>query len=87
MDAPEDTKDIKLYRASADLLPDISRRLDELLDVTHPRKTVALNQQLWVADSQLYKLISLVRSSSTTSASCADRSISARSFSRMAAIT
>jgi hypothetical protein len=87
MDAPEDTKDIKLYRASADLLPDISRRLDKLLDETDPIKTVTFNQQLWVADSQLYKLISLVSSSSTTQGSCADRSISARSFSRMAAIT
>jgi hypothetical protein len=86
MDAPEDTKDVKLYRASADLLPDISRRLDEMLNVTHPRNVVALNQQLWVADSQLYKLISLVSTSSATSASCADCSISARSFSGMAAI-
>jgi hypothetical protein len=74
MDAPEDTKDIKLYRASADLLPDISRRFDELLQVTlDTRKIVAPDQQLWVADSQLEKLISLVSSSSTTQGSCADR--------------
>jgi hypothetical protein len=74
MDAPEDTKDIKLYRASADLLPDISRRLDELLQVTlDTRKIVAPDQQLWVADSQLENLVSLVSSSSTTQGSCADR--------------
>jgi hypothetical protein len=59
MDAPEDNRDIKLYRASADLLPDISRRLDELL--TNGSDTGKLVEYpLWVADSQTQKLISLV---------------------------
>lgn len=62
MDAPEDNRDIKIYQASADLLPDISRRLDELLEGPSDARN-AHDHQLWVADSQLGKLISLVSSS------------------------
>jgi hypothetical protein len=60
MDAPEDNRDIKLYRASADLLPEIVRRLGDLLtDISDSRKPP--EHQLWVSDSQTQKLISLVR--------------------------
>jgi hypothetical protein len=59
MDAPEDNRDIKLYRASADLLPDISRRLDELL-TNGADAGKSVDYPLWVADSQTQKLISLV---------------------------
>ena len=86
MDVPDDNRDIKLYRASADLLPDISRGLDELLeeatDATKPS-----DHSSWVADSRVEKLISLVSGHLATCGVCADQSISARSFSRMASIT
>ncbi len=59
MDAPDDNRDIKLYRASADLLPEISRRLDELLTgISNAGNPPA--HQPWIADSQTQKLISLV---------------------------
>jgi hypothetical protein len=61
MDAPDDNRDIKLYRASADLLPDITRRLDEFLmgksDLRNPS-----DHQPWVADYQISKLTGPVSS-------------------------
>lgn len=59
MDAPDDNRDIKLYRASADLLPDITRQLDGLLtDISNAEKFGS--QQLWVADSHIQNFILLV---------------------------
>jgi hypothetical protein len=51
MDAPDDNRDIKLYQASADLLPEISRRLDKLLTA---------DGRYLVPVSERQKLISLV---------------------------
>lgn len=59
MDAPDDNRDVKLYRASADLLPDILRRLNELLTTASDIEKSS-DQQPWVPDSQIQKLISLV---------------------------
>lgn len=86
MDALDDNKDIKLYRASADLLPEITKRLDTLLVGCLDAKE-APGHQIWVADSEIQKLISLVSNFPGGSRSCADRSISARSISGMASIT
>ncbi|ERF72344.1 hypothetical protein EPUS_06100 [Endocarpon pusillum Z07020] len=59
MDAPDGNRDVKLYRASADLLLDISRRLNELLedasDATKPSE-----HQLWISDSRVERIISLL---------------------------
>ena len=65
MDVPDDNRDIKLYRASADLLPDIFRLLGELLDVASDA-TQSVHNQLLVADSRVQNLISLVSGSSAT---------------------
>lgn len=59
MDAPEDNRDVKLYRASADLLPDLIRRLDGILTRLSDSKQ-PYDQQVWVADSNIHRLISLV---------------------------
>lgn len=85
MDAPDDNRDIKLYQASADLLPNISRRLDELL-TGNPHLGMPSNEYLWVADSQIQKLISLVSNTLGDRRTCADRSASARPVPRMAPI-
>ena len=63
MDAPEDNRDIKLFRASADLLPEIARRLGNLLTGLLETKE-PLDHQLWVPDSQVLKLIHLVSNTS-----------------------
>jgi hypothetical protein len=60
MDAPDDNRDIKLYRASADLLPEIARRLSDLLTGISDCKKPP-EDQLWIPDSQTQKVISLVR--------------------------
>ena len=84
MDASEDNKDSKLYRASPDLLAEISRRLDELI----PSGKKATSHQSWVVDSEIQKLIGLVSNSPAESSwSCADRSTSARPIPGMASVT
>jgi hypothetical protein len=59
MDAPDDNRDIKLYRASVDLLPEISQRLGGLLTGIFGSREPP-DHQLWVSDSQVQKLVILV---------------------------
>ena len=71
MDAPDDENDVKLHRASADLLSDISSRIDELLTATSMAEE-PLDQPIWVPDSQIEKLNSLVSTFLGDSCCCAD---------------
>lgn len=59
MDAPDDNKDIKLYRASVDLLSEISQQLSDLLIAASDTKEPP-EHQLWVPDSQVRQLVNLV---------------------------
>ena len=59
MDSPDDVRDIKLYRASADLLPDILSVLAQLLIEVSNSKQPQHNQS-WISESRVQKLIGLV---------------------------
>lgn len=59
MDAPDDYKDVKLYRASSDLLAEITRRLGDLLTGLSDTKETS-DHHPWVPDAQVQKLINLV---------------------------
>jgi hypothetical protein len=59
MDAQDDNADIRLYRASADLLPDIDTRIKELL-AKNPHTKPSPGRRLRTTDTQTRKLICLV---------------------------
>jgi hypothetical protein len=58
MDVPEDNTDIKLYRASADLLPEIQAKLPKLIRHSSPEKYGRVRR--WVLDSKTYEVIQRV---------------------------
>jgi hypothetical protein len=86
MDVKDDNKDVKLYRASGDLLPEIRAKLPQLVwsnsSVSNPRVV-----RHWVLNSKVEEIIYLVSEPFSLRQPQADHSFSAQPISRMASAT
>ena len=71
MDATDYNEDVKLYRASGDLLPEIDTKLPLLL---WPRLNGGLSLEIrrWIPDTKAQELINLVRNLAASVASSDD---------------
>ena len=86
MDVKDDNKDVRLYRASGDLIPEIRTKLPQLVwskSNGHSEKVV----RRWVLDAKVDELIYLVSDPPSLRATWADRSFAAQSIPRVASVT
>jgi hypothetical protein len=86
MDVKDDNKDVRLYRASGDLIPEIRTKLPQLVGSkanVHSEKVV----RHWVLDAKVDELIYLVSDSPSLRTTWADRSFVAQPIPRVASAT
>ena len=86
MDVKDDNKDVRLYRASGDLVPEILTKLPQLLRAEFGGQHDKVVRR-WVLDSKVEELIYLVSEPRFLRTFSADRSSSAQPVSRMASAT
>ena len=86
MDVKDDDKDVRLYRASGDLIPEIRTKLPQLVwskSNGHSEKVV----RRWVLDAKVDELIYLVSDPPSLRVTWADRSFAAQPIPRVASAT
>src|SRR5947207_14758633 len=83
MDVKDDNRDIRLYRASGDLIPEIRAKLPQLVWAKSSANSNKFIRR-WVLDSKVEELIYLVSNPSSPLVSLANRLFSAYPIPRMA---